>query len=268
MTEIDLQLAEMVTPDEITDYPDWLAERKHDGVRAYTKDGRLYTRRGNDITARLPEIDPPEHHVLDGELVAIDGNEIAPFETTLRRVQTEDRFKVDLLADRYPARLVVFDALFINDGDVRDKPLTERQALIGPSIPETSGIVETTVHSDGLNLWDQATDRGWEGIMLKDPDAPYRGKRSDDWLKVKDWKQDTFRILDYEHTDDGGFVIYVDIGTDDPQKVAVQQPGDRREIEAGADVATVQFLERSPNNRLRKPSFKGFPATTTEGAEA
>lgn len=249
----DLQLAQATTPAAVEEREGWLAERKLDGVRAVAVDGRLKTRSGNDVTASFPEIDPPDVHVLDGEIITTDFT----FETALRRVQTEDRFTVELLADQYPARLVVFDVLEVNGGDVTDQPLTERKELIGPSIPSESGLIEISTSDDPAALWDEAQAKEWEGIMLKDPDAEYRRERTDRWLKIKDWEEETFPILDHEHTDDGGFVVYVDVGTDEPQKVAVNGQADQADVQEGAEQAEVQFLERSDNDRLRKPSFRG-----------
>lgn len=250
---MDLQLAEAATPDDLPDYAEWLAERKLDGVRAYTSEGHLFTRSGRDVTASFPEVSPPEHHVFDGELVTHDFQ----FETAVRRANTERPFAVEMLSDAFPATFVVFDVLEVNGGDVREQPLTERQALVGPSIPDDAGMVQITTHDDAAALWEQATAEEWEGIMLKDPDAAYDGGRGDGWLKVKNWSEATFPIVGHEYTDNDGFVIFVDHGDDDPQKVVVNGQDDQAAVESGADEAEVQYLERSKNGRLRKPSVKG-----------
>lgn len=251
----DLQLCETATPDDIQTYADdgWLAERKLDGVRCLARSGRLLTRSGNDVTASFPEIDPPEAHTFDGELVTTNFQ----FESILRRVQTEQPFQVDMLAERFPARLVVFDALSVNGESVRDEPLTERHALLEPSVPTDAGIITATAHADPVALWETARNDGWEGIILKDPNAPYRGERSAGWLKVKDWNEATFPVVRTETTDNGGFVVLIDIGTDELQKVVVNGQDDQRELQNGVDAVEVQYLERSPDDRLRKPSFKG-----------
>lgn len=248
----DLALCEPATPGEIEAHTDWLAERKIDGVRVLAEQGRLLTRSGRDVTASFPEIDPPEHHTLDGEVITANFD----FETTLRRVQTEDSFKVELLAERYPAMLVVFDALAVNEGDVTDQPLTERKELIEASIPTDSGLISISPSSSPGAFWEKAQAEGWEGIVLKDPSAPYEGGRTDRWLKVKDWSEDTFPIVDHERTDNDGFVIYVDVGADEPQKVAVGAQSDQADVQQ-ADAAEVQYLERTDGDRLRKPSFRG-----------
>lgn len=248
----DLQLCEPAIPAEIDTYPDYVAERKLDGVRALASEGRILTRSGRDVTNSFPEIQPPEHHTFDCEIITSDFS----FESALRRVQTEDRFKVDLMSEQCPARLVVFDALKVNGGDVREKPLSERKELIAPSIPSDSGIVDVTVYDDAKELWDRAQSDGWEGIILKDPNAPYQGERSDSWLKIKDWEEGVFPVIETERTDNGGFVVHVDIGDDDPQKVVVNGHDDQASVKEAGEVE-VQYLEKTESGRLRKPSFRG-----------
>jgi ATP-dependent DNA ligase len=248
----DVALCEPATPAEIEGLDGWLAERKIDGVRMLAKEGRLLTRSGRDVTASFPEIDPPEHHTLDGEVVTNDFR----FDTTLQRVQTEKPFKVDVLAEVHPASLIVFDAITVNGGDVTDEPLVERKEKMEGCIPAESGLIPISACSDTVGAWENAQSKGWEGIILKDPDAAYHGERSDRWLKIKDWEEETFPIKDCERTDNDGFVIYVDVGTDELQKVAVNAQTDQANVQK-ADEAQVQYLERTDANRLRKPSFRG-----------
>ena len=38
---------------------------------------------------------------------------------------------------------------------------------------------------DGLKAWQQVLERGYEGLVAKDPASPYIGGRTLGWLKVK-----------------------------------------------------------------------------------
>ena len=38
---------------------------------------------------------------------------------------------------------------------------------------------------DGLKAWAQVIERGYEGLVAKDPASPYCGGRTVSWLKVK-----------------------------------------------------------------------------------
>ena len=39
--------------------------------------------------------------------------------------------------------------------------------------------------NDGLTAWEEVLERGYEGLVAKDPASPYRGGRTIKWLKVK-----------------------------------------------------------------------------------
>jgi len=38
---------------------------------------------------------------------------------------------------------------------------------------------------DGLKAWQQVIERGYEGLVAKDPASPYVGGRTLSWLRVK-----------------------------------------------------------------------------------
>lgn len=247
MTE--LALCESADPGDLPG--DWLAERKLDGIRGYTRDGRLFSRSGTDITAKFPELDLPGPDV-DGEIVAIDGD----LSTVTARVQRTGTFNIEMGARMAPVRLHAFDVLTFEGEDLRDRPLTARAGHLHAATKDHDGIVTVEPHDDPAGLWETALANGWEGIVVKDPTAPYPEGRTGDWLKAKAWEEAEFPIIDHELTDAGGFVVWVNIGTDEPQKVAVNGSADQRAVLAGAETATVQYLERSKHDRLRKPSLK------------
>lgn len=45
---------------------------------------------------------------------------------------------------------------------------------------------------------DIARQKGWEGLILRDRTAPYRGKRSNDILKIKDFHDAEYEVISYE----------------------------------------------------------------------
>ena len=142
--------------------PDWLFERKFDGIRllAY-KEGdevRLYSR--NRLPQNLPEIAgtiralPADELVLDGE-VTWDG----------RRGYH------------------VFDILWMNGRAVTALPLEDRRALL-TSLPFTAPMRRVDLVDDA-EPWDRARREGWEGVIAKRRGSPYEHRRSKHWLKMK-----------------------------------------------------------------------------------
>lgn len=53
--------------------------------------------------------------------------------------------------------------------------MSERLALIVLPVPRLS--------DDGLKAWQQVTERGYEGLVAKDPASPYKPRRTLSWLK-------------------------------------------------------------------------------------
>jgi len=142
--------------------PDWIFERKFDGIRLLAfKDGadvRLYSR--NRLPQHVPAFAeaiaalPPEQLILDGEA-------------------TWDR----------QSEYHVFDVLWHGTGPVTALPLVERQALLA-ALPLRAPLhrVQTL---DGPAPWERACAEGWEGVIAKRRDSIYEHKRAKTWLKMK-----------------------------------------------------------------------------------
>jgi bifunctional non-homologous end joining protein LigD len=140
--------------------PDWIFERKYDGIRLLAfkqgRDVRLFSR--NRLPQQLPTIEhaiarlPVADAILDGEVTWDDA-----------------------------VAYHVFDVLWLDGRDVRARPLHARRALLG-SLPLAAPLARV----DALEIpdpWDRARDEGWEGVIAKRRDSPYEHRRSP--LKMK-----------------------------------------------------------------------------------
>ena len=173
--------------------PAWIFERKLDGERCLAFAGpggvRLMSRSQQDITSRFPEVagalagQNASGLVADGEIVAFDGAQ-----TRFGRLQ--QRLGVAhpqaALLRAVPVYYYLFDLLYAGGRDIRSRPLAERKELLRSALG-FRGPLRYTEHRkcDGEALWEQACRDGWEGLIAKRADAPYRGGRSRDWLKFK-----------------------------------------------------------------------------------
>jgi bifunctional non-homologous end joining protein LigD len=165
-------------------------EPKFDGWRVIVAiDGvvRVWTRRGHDLTERLPElaaladmVDCPL--VLDGELVAGQGR-ASDFYGVLPRVAARNR--------RVPLTVVAFDVLAF-DRPVVDQPYSKRRALLdGLDFHGSAWCVAPQLHGSVADVLKVCAEHDVEGIVAKRVDSRYRpGERSSDWLKLKtaDWR--------------------------------------------------------------------------------
>jgi DNA ligase D-like protein (predicted ligase) len=174
----------MLTPERFSD-PDWIFERKLDGIRAVSvrrgpDDVALWSRNDRSLNRRYPEIatalaeaaDVP--FAADGEIVAFDGAATS-FARLAQRGQTH-----------VPVFYYLFDLLWLDGHDLRALPLRTRKRLLRSAVHVTDPIRLTPYRNEaGEALYAEACHKGWEGVIAKRADSPYRERRSRDWLKFK-----------------------------------------------------------------------------------
>ena len=142
--------------------PDWVFERKFDGIRllAYKRgaDVRLYSR--NRLLQELPAVAravavlPADEVILDGE-VTWDGR----------------------------SGYHVFDILWLDGHLVTARSLEERRALL-EALPFAPPLERVALLDDPAP-WERAAREGWEGVIAKRRGSPYEHRRSKHWLKMK-----------------------------------------------------------------------------------
>jgi ATP-dependent DNA ligase len=88
--------------------------------------------------------------------------------------------------------LYLFDVVHVHGCDVTRKAVLRRLLAFRDSLRFTPHR-----NADGEAYWRQACRKGWEGVIAKRADAPYRHDRSCDWLKFKCVNQQEFVIGGY-----------------------------------------------------------------------
>jgi DNA ligase D-like protein (predicted ligase) len=173
--------------------PAWLFERKLDGERclAFADPGgvRLMSRAKREITSTFPEIAEVLSArrrgdlVADGEIVAFDGPQTR-FERLQHRLGLAH--PPQNLVREVPVYYYLFDLLYADGQDLRPLPLSERKRRLAQAVKFADPLRFTRHRErDGEALYAQACRDGWEGLIAKRADAPYRGGRTRDWLKFK-----------------------------------------------------------------------------------
>ena len=163
----------------------WVFETKWDGFRLITeKRGntvRLWSRNGIDVTSRyavlLPSLQRIEGScVIDGEICALDAQGRSRFQL----LQNALNKKANLL-------YVVFDALFVEGKDIRDKPLLERKEIVKALLPKDPLLrYSEHVAEFGKREFATAQQTHEEGVIAKRAAGLYHsGKRTREWLKFK-----------------------------------------------------------------------------------
>ncbi len=193
-----------LTKDRFSD-PAWIFERKLDGQRCLAFAGpggiHLMSRSRREITTTFPEVAAAlaaarsGDLVVDGEIVAFDGTRTR-FEKLQLRLGVAAPSAA--LLREIPVFYFVFDVMYAAGRDVRPLPLLERKALLARSL-RFGDPLRFTEHRerDGEAFFVQACRDGWEGLIAKRADAPYRSGRSRDWLKFKCVSEQEFVIGGY-----------------------------------------------------------------------
>jgi bifunctional non-homologous end joining protein LigD len=171
---------------------DWVFERKLDGVRAivFKQAGevRLLSRTAHLLNA-YPELlealaaDPADDFIADGEIVAFEGAQTS-FARLQGRMQIQDPEQARRTG--IPVFLYLFDLIYFDGHDLTGLPLRTRKSYLR-RVLSFAGPIRYTEHRNehGERFFREACEKGWEGLIAKRADSPYRHGRSGDWLKFK-----------------------------------------------------------------------------------
>jgi DNA ligase-1 len=192
-----------------------LLEPKLDGVRCitivdysartvvqYTRNGKVLENFSHITDSLLTHIDDlGRSYVLDGEVVSDS------FQTLMKQVHRKDDVQSG------DARLMLFDMIPLSEFKEGKSTLGQRRrsnllrsfkptfdkcgnidviTQIEVNLDEMVGEVQFRAYNK------EAIDKGFEGIMIKDPNAMYECKRSASWLKMKPFIEVSLTVLETE----------------------------------------------------------------------
>jgi DNA ligase-1 len=222
-----------------------LIEVKLDGVRVITivrNDGRvdMFSRNGKELL-NFPHIaeqissvikqkgsSKSMDVVLDGEIMS------SSFQDLMKQVHRKDN------AEAGDAVLNLFDVLPLADFEkgIYNKDQKTRSEMVKfwveqnqALLPSVTYVANELVDLDTIKgqerfkmINTQAVAGGYEGIMIKDPDAPYECKRSHAWLKLKPFIEVSLEVKEVEEgtgRNIGRLGALVCSGTDDGKTISV-----------------------------------------------
>lgn len=179
-----------------------LCETKYDGIRVqihrHGEEIDIFTRRLENIGHAIPEISryiqqslPQEDFIVEGEIIVTRDGKPISFQYILQRVRR--KYEIEKMIDKIPLTIYLFDVLYYH-GPLIDVPLEERRRKLESIVQITKGKLELSTQvkvtpeeiQKANNLFELSIKRGHEGIMIKDPHAPYMpGIRGKKMLKLK-----------------------------------------------------------------------------------
>lgn len=176
----------------------WFISRKLDGVRCITiiRNGQVkyFSRQGKEfltlgkITEEIKRLGL-DNIVLDGEVAKVVGD-TEDFQGMMKEIRKKDYTIQNL-------KYFVFDVLTLEEFDsgtskrsflkrMNERPNIESNIIVYlEQLPYSKKTFE--------EMEKKVQDNGWEGLMLR-KNTTYKGKRSKDILKVKNFKDDEFRV--------------------------------------------------------------------------
>ena len=174
-------------------------------VEMFSRNGKQFHNFGH-IIAEIEEVikdsPPPYDLVLDGEVMS------ANFQDLMKQVHRKDGKQSD------DAVLHLFDMCPLSEFQkgMWDKPQSFRSQAVKAWVEQNSNVLKHVQTLDWeevdlstpegnkrfVDLNKAAVDGGYEGVMIKDIDAPYECKRTHSWLKAKPFIEVTLKVANVE----------------------------------------------------------------------
>ena len=178
---------------------------KFNRVEMFSRNGKQFHNFGH-IIAEIEEVikdnPPPYDLVLDGEVMS------ANFQDLMKQVHRKDGKQSD------DAVLHLFDMCPLSNFQkgIWDKTQAFRSQAVKAWVEQHSSILKhvQALEWEDVDLDTQegqerfvglnkaAVDGGYEGVMIKDPNAPYECKRTHSWLKAKPFIEVSLKVVAVE----------------------------------------------------------------------
>ena len=196
-----LQLATLV--DTVPSGNGWFHEIKYDGyraeiaaagpnVRVFTRNGLDWTDKFAPLVRHIAALDLPPC-LIDGEIVAYGKNGNPDF-SSLQAVLKRGHGAQD---EATALHLFAFDLLEQEGKSLAKLGNLERKERLEALLRDAGSPIAVADHiiGAGEKLYDAMCGAGQEGIISKRADAPYLGRRSKSWVKVKCTRRQEFVIV-------------------------------------------------------------------------
>ena len=249
----------------------WRVSRKLDGCRCIciideNGEPKFFSRTGKEFLT-LDNLKPEikalgvKNMVIDGEICILDeyGNE--DFQNIIKEIKRKDH---TIESPFY----WMFDFLTLEDfqnktsSSTLDERLTELFPLIKSQ--EYIGILDQFDCDDDAfaHMLEISKTNSWEGLMLR-KNTTYKGKRSDDILKVKTFYDEEYIVVDVENDIQRVIVDGAEVSENMLKNIIIEHKGNRVQVGSGFNQEQRRYYFNNPDQIIGKQvTIQYFEETT------
>jgi DNA ligase-1 len=245
----------------------WFVSRKLDGVRCLTVidangEPKFFSRQGKEfLTLDNLKTDIKalglKNIVLDGEVCILNETGDEDFAGIIKEIKRKDH----TIATPF---YWMFDMLDMQDFNSKTSEVTFGQriadlnALFNTSklklySPLLIGVLEQKIGNDQVfsEMMAESKAGGWEGLMLR-KDSTYKGKRSNEILKVKQMFDEEYIVVDLENDVHRVIVDGAEVEEEMLKNVIIEHKGNRVHVGSGFSHEQRRHYFANPNEILGK----------------
>ena len=239
----------------------WFVSRKLDGCRCIciidgNGEPKFFSRAGNEFLT-LDNLKPSIRQlglintVLDGEICMIDANGNEDFTSIIKEIKRKDH---TIEQPHY----YIFDHLTIKEFEskVSTTKFSQRIANIESIVPDGLrgvSVLDQFICADDMfvSLLEHSKNEGWEGLMLR-KDTTYKGKRSDEVLKVKQMHDAEYVVVDLENDVHRVIVDGAEVSELMLKNIIIEHKGNRVQVGSGFNHEQRRHYFNNPNEIIGK----------------
>lgn len=187
--------------------------KNRDNIKFYSRQGKEFDTLGNLKNSIQQMFDKGilfDNTVLDGEICIVDENGKEDFKSIMKEVKRKDHTIQNPM-------YIVFDRLTVDEFNsgaselgYRDRisyvdTLCNSASLAG--IKHIRAVEHFDYTDEEFKLWQQkVAENGWEGLIAR-KDVKYENKRTQNMLKIKDFYDAEYKVIDVEMDGDATILV-------------------------------------------------------------
>lgn len=229
-----------------------IAIKSNNTFKFFSRQGKPFLTLDNLIQPLLDQTKGIDDIIFDGEVCLVDSNGKEDFQGIMKQIKKKDHTIPN-------PKFKIFDVLTKDEFYLCGGTYTfeERYNKLKEIITDCDTLDVLEQHDFNEEsfaiLQEKVKEEGWEGLMLRRADVPYKNKRTDHLLKVKSFLDDEYKVLE---TINGPFA-YTEKGTGQKEEemmtaVIVEHKGYKVQVGSGWSIDQRREYFKNPSDIIGK----------------